>query len=127
MSWDFKIDPLTNDLTSGYVTGSDEVCQRIKTRLRRELGEWFLATQEGLPWYGNDGDGILGSKGKHRNEVLLLIRRCITATEGVDKILELNTTYTSGDRSIDIYAQVLLINGDVGTISILSFQGNGNE
>ncbi|WP_302552311.1 hypothetical protein [uncultured Bilophila sp.] len=40
MAWDleFKI----GDLTGGIATGDDEVIQRIRTRLLRERGEWFL-------------------------------------------------------------------------------------
>lgn len=41
MSWDFKLDPRTRDLKPGIVTGADEIVQRLITRLKRELGEWF--------------------------------------------------------------------------------------
>lgn len=120
MAYDFKIDPQTNDLASGYVTGTDEVLQRVRTRLRREYGEWFLNTEEGIPWVGENGNGILGSKYKRRDEVLLLIRRCITNTEGVKRIIKLNTTYQSGDRSVDIYA-LLVLDGDVTAELQISF------
>ncbi len=120
MAYDFKIDPKTNDLVSDYVTGNDEVLQRVRTRLRREYGEWFLNTEEGIPWFGENGNGILGSKYKRREEVLLLIRRCITNTVGVKSIVKLNTTYQSGDRSIDIYA-LLVLDNDVSAELQISF------
>lgn len=106
--YDFGIDPETNDLSGGYVSGSDEVLQRIRTRLRREYGEWFLNTTEGLPWIGTNGNGILGSKHYNIQNVLLLIRRCIQDTEGVKRVLVLNSTYKPGDRSCSIYCEVLL-------------------
>ena len=49
MAWDLEFK--NGDLTGGIVTGDDEVIQRIRTRLFRELGEWFLNTSSGLPWY----------------------------------------------------------------------------
>lgn len=108
MAYDFRIDPVTNDISAEYVSGSDEVLQRIRTRLRREYGEWFLNTTEGIPWIGTNGSGILGSKYYSRDTFLLLIRRCIQDTAGVKRVLKLNTTYSPGDRSCDIYCEVLL-------------------
>ena len=34
-----------------------EVTQRVVTRLLRQLGEWFLNTTVGLPWYAYAGQG----------------------------------------------------------------------
>lgn len=53
MTWDFQLNPATRDLEPGYVSGPDEIVQRLITRLKRELGEWFLNTKAGLPWYGD--------------------------------------------------------------------------
>jgi hypothetical protein len=49
---DAALDPLTGDLppTSRFVTGIELVRQRIRLRLQRGLGEWFLDPSQGLPF-----------------------------------------------------------------------------
>ena len=103
MAWDLRIDPMTGDLITGIVTGSEEVLQRLVTRLRRELGEWFLATNAGLPWY-QEGRGLLGSKNK--KVLILLLRSETRKTEGVERILRMNTLFL--ERSFSIYMLLLL-------------------
>jgi hypothetical protein len=103
MAWDLRLDPMTRDLMPGYVTGKDEIIQRLVTRLNRELGEWFLEVSAGLPWY-QSGRGLLGSRNKFMMD--MLIRRETRNTEGVERILKMNTVYLH--RSYTIYFQLLL-------------------
>lgn len=107
MAWDLRLNPLTWDLTSGIVTGQAEIVQRLVTRLRRELGEWFLNTDAGLPWY-QDGQGLLGSK----NETItnLLIRQEVRDTEGVERIIALNSLFFA--RQYQVYMQLILTPGN---------------
>lgn len=48
-----KIDPATNDVQFPLVklTGADAVAQKIQSRWRFFLGEWFLDLREGMPYY----------------------------------------------------------------------------
>ena len=108
MAWDLEFK--NGDLTGGIVTGDDEVIQRIRTRLFRELGEWFLNTSSGLPWY-QDGKGILGSPLRDKGAVDLFIRKQALGTEGVSRILKLNSLFAAGQREYSIYMQVLLDSG----------------
>lgn len=103
MSWDLRLDRTTRDLVAGYSTDEEEVLQRLLTRLNRELGEWFLETSAGLPWY-QAGEGLLGSRNKFVLD--MLIRREARETDGVDRILQMNTVYAH--RSYTIYMQLLL-------------------
>lgn len=105
------------DLSPNWVIGNDETLQRLKLRLLRELGEWFLDTSAGLPWY-QDGHGILGAKLSQQSNVLLLIRRCIMRTEGVKSIEKLTTNYVLGTRALSIYVQVLLDNGTTEELTV---------
>ena len=98
MTWDLRLNPATRDLELGVVSGPDEVLQRLITRLKRELGEWFLNTKAGLPWYQN-GRGILGSKASSKRAVDLLIRRETLGTQGVERIIKLNTLFAAGSPS----------------------------
>ena len=97
MAWDLEFK--NGDLTGGIVTGDDEVIQRIRTRLFRELGEWFLNTASGLPWY-QDGKGILGSPLRDKGAVDLFIRKQALGTEGVSRILKLNSLFAANTPSI---------------------------
>ena len=107
MAWDLRLDPQTRDLKPGLVTGVQEILQRLQTRLKRELGEWFLNTSAGLPWY-QSGNGILGSKTAAKRTVDLLIRREVLGTEGVERIIRLYTEFPAGSRSYRIELEVFI-------------------
>lgn len=110
MTWDLALGTHTHDLTGGIVTGNDEVIQRLKIRLWRNLGEWFLALQAGMPWYhmGSQGTcGILGSKGVSAAE--LRIRREVLETDGILRIISMETLYSG--RKLSLQLQVLLADG----------------
>ena len=60
---DLTIDPITGDfaITNGEVTleeGSAAIRQRLEIKLRTFLGEWFLDTTFGIPYY----EQVLGKK-----------------------------------------------------------------
>ncbi len=119
MSWDFKLNPGTRDLVPGLVSGADEIVQRLETRLRRELGEWFLNTSAGLPWY-QEGRGMLGSKAFNKRSLDLLIRRETLGTEGVERIIRLTTRFPAGGRDYAIFMEVFV--PGAGAVS-LNLQG----
>lgn len=106
MSWDIALNN-RHTLRGGIVTGDDEILQRLWIRLNRELGEWFLNTEVGLPWY-QGGYGMLGAKPSRKNEIDLLIRQEIANTEGVLQILKYKTLYATGTRLYDAYCSILL-------------------
>lgn len=127
MAWDLWLDPKTRDIQPGIVTSTNEIIQRLLTRLQRELGEWFLNTSAGLPWYGDaggklpGGDGILGAKMYSKTAVDLLIRREVLRTKGVSRILKLHTFFPAGSRSYTISMEIITDNGEIAT---LNFQGD---
>ena len=123
MAWDLEFK--NGDLTGGIVTGDDEVIQRIRTRLFRERGEWFLNTA-GMPWR-QDEKGILGATLRDKSTVDLLIRKRILETEGVARAVKLNTLFSIGSRTYSVYMQVLLHSGSVveDTLTIGGEDENG--
>ena len=110
MSWDFKIDRATNDLVPGYVNGHDEVLQRAITRLRRELGEWFLDVEAGLKWY-NAGFGMLGTSVNNAGSIEAAIRNCLVNTEGIAMVGAIRFAMDRAKRSAYVLAAVRLASG----------------
>lgn len=109
MSWDLRLGP-NRDLTTGIVTGVDEIIQRLVTRLNRELGEWFLNTSVGLPWY-QDGNGLLGSRDKQN--LNLLIRRETLQTAGINRIVKFNSIFDTTTRQFTIHMYLVTEQGVV--------------
>ena len=96
------------------LTGSaDQVAQRLRTRLRLFLGEWFLDLDAGVPWF----DEILG---KHldlrRTEAIL--RHEILSTPEVLDIIDFSVEYDPKARALTVSFKV---NTAFGTAS---FQGS---
>ena len=61
MAYSFYVDDFYNDfrITNGemvLVQGCDNVAQQIRITLRTQLGEWYLKTTFGLPYYSTTGD-----------------------------------------------------------------------
>jgi hypothetical protein len=108
MYFDLMLNPKTRDLSGTYALGTEEILQRLSTRLHRELGEWFLATQAGIPWF-QSGQGILGNKDS--SILVLRIRKEILATTGITKILSLNALYDTPSRTYSVYARLLVDTG----------------
>lgn len=117
MAWDIALNPRRHTLAGGIVTGDAEIIQRLWIRLNRELGEWFLNTEAGLPWYQH-GYGMLGAKPQRKNDIDLLIRQEIATTEGVEQILKYTSLYALGTRTYSVYCSVLL---DTGAARELNF------
>lgn len=114
MAWDFAVDHRTGDMTGGYVTGQDEIVQRVQTRLYRHLGEWFCNTECGLPWYRgrsplmpdtmHEFAAIMGTKNFAYADVW--IRNEIEQTEGVIRLVDFNTFFDAATRTYSIRAQI---------------------
>ena len=105
---DFALSTLNSDIQIGpngnclIVSGIQEVAQRVKMRINWLLGEWFLDTTKGLPWF----QSMLG--GKDVNTATLLVRSQINDTIGVDSVGTVNVSFAQ--RKLSIYA-VCVIGG----------------
>lgn len=115
MAWDFKIDQKKGDLVRGYATGQEEIVQRIYTRLWRHLGEWFVNTSCGLPWYAGPSSiipgklspdtAILGTRNFRYADIW--IRNEIAETKGVIRVVDFNTHFETSTRTYSIRAKVI--------------------
>lgn len=116
MAWDLALND-NYDLTGGLVTGTDEIIQRVKLRLYRIMGEWFLNLGSGLPWY-ESGAGILGAPKNKIDLANLMIRQCILETVGVDRIMDFQSEFLLGTRTLTIQTSLLLDTGIVEDVSL---------
>jgi hypothetical protein len=113
--YDFGLDNLNHDLQIKggklvSVISADEVAQRCKIHLQRYLGEWFLNTTLGLPYY----ETLLGSK--DTNLIELYLRREVSKVEGVQRIVKLNIVRAI--RTISIYIEIATKFNEAVTITI---------
>jgi DNA-binding phage protein len=98
----------TNDLVLAF--DPEQVAQSLKIRLLSYLGEWFLNTNDGTPYF----QSILGQIYRPQN-ASAIIRKRILDTEGVDKLLKFDFNLTN--RKLSISASVK-IGDSVSSITI---------
>lgn len=93
--------PIEGDLqlTDGQltlVTGDDAIDQHLRNRLRFFLGEWFLDTRQGLPYFQS-----VFVKNPNRPAVRSAFRRTIRETPGIVAVTKLQINIAA-DRSASI-------------------------
>lgn len=79
------------------VTGVEAIAQDCETRLRTFLGEWFLDTRIGVPYYQD----ILGQKPRIP-VVRNIFRKAVLTTPGVINVTDLNVTYDGATRELSV-------------------------
>lgn len=91
---DLELDD-NNDLI--FVEGLEAIAQDVSVRLRTYLGEWFLDTRQGLPYFQR----ILGEK--PRIGVLkALFGEAILLTPGISSFTNLDVVYNSTSRGLSV-------------------------
>lgn len=99
---DIALDTITQDLAVsnfdlGLVVDVDRVVQQIKIRLQFFLGEWFLNTTRGIPYF----EQVL-IKGADRAIVEGLFREQIESTPNVSAVDELTLAFDGGTRLLTV-------------------------
>lgn len=105
---DIGINSSTNDILSidgkvGILDDADEVIQRVRTRLRRVLGEWFLQINAGLPYFNGD---MLG--GKNTQYVMMVVKAEILNTTGVQDVTSISIDYNNTTRKATVTATIVI-------------------
>lgn len=90
----------------------DEILQRIKTRVNRLYGEWFLDRTIGVPWY----DGMLGSK--NMQAVTFIIKQEILDTVGVQAVIDGKSILDKNNRHMVSYFKIQLDSGNIYDINV---------
>ena len=103
---DLPISDKTNDLAYKdgkivWAKGDDEILQRVKIRLRRMFGVWFLYYTAGIPYFNGQ---MLGSNDYEYAK--LILRSEIVNTEGVTDCEEINLIIDHSTRMVSVYAKI---------------------
>lgn len=113
---DLKLDQNNDlDVSTGspvMVEDADATAQQIRIRLRMFLGEWFLDTRQGMPYFQK----IVGKK---RRKALIdsIFRKAIATTPGVKSVDSLMQTFDGATRKLIISFSAAFASGQ-----ILSFE-----
>lgn len=94
----------------------EEILQRIKVRLRFFKGEWYLNTENGIPYFQD----ILGSKSFDNNILESIFRKAILDVEGVKGLIESSVDYDPNERKINYFFKALSINNTVITDNLIT-------
>lgn len=118
---DIKIDQSTgkfviqnNDLV--LTTGRDAVAQYLSQVLQTFLGEWFLDTTVGVPWFQK----VLGQKNPNIVDIESALKVIIIETPGVQELTSFSFTFDPASRTANVQGSVqsqmgeVLFNEDVG-------------
>lgn len=102
MTIDLMLDPDTHDIPtpSGsnnfdlpLITGIDQIAQNLNIRLRFFLGEWYLNTLVGIPYYQ-----YFFIKNPNQQQVETFLKDEIVNTPGVTEITQFTSNYESSTR-----------------------------
>lgn len=116
---DLMLDPATHDFPdpSGQnnfdiplISGIDQIAQNMNIRLRFFLGEWYLNTLVGIPYYQ-----YFFIKNPNQIQVETFLKDEINNTPGVTEITSFASTYEATTRQFGV---VFTANTESGTTTI---------
>lgn len=109
---DLKLDANGDlDLTDGnvtLVTGDDAIAQQITIRLRLILGEWFLDTRVGIPYFGD-----IFVKNPDLTRVRSIFRQTILGTPGIAAFEEFSLSVDNPTRTLSVEFRAKKTDGEV--------------
>lgn len=113
---DVLLDPITHDLdltrragSLSLTSGAESVLQRIKIRFMFFLGEWFLDSRQGFPWFEE-----VFVKGTSDSRLAFIFRRLLQTTPGVESIIDFRLYNASAaQRTATLRFKVRLTSGEI--------------
>ena len=102
-SWDivWRNGPLRKEETTQPLT--ETVSQRLKIRLLTFMGEWFLDTTYGVPYWQR----MLGIKQTSKAAIDLILQQQILEESGVKEIVSFNSTFQNRQYSLSFSVKVV--------------------
>jgi hypothetical protein len=108
------LDLLDGDLN--LIDSADYACQKIKSRLKFFLAEWFLDSREGFPWFRD----VFG-KGQNLEVIRSDIRRTILSVAGITAVRKLELSLDSIKRALSVDFECLYQQSAVPVTGSLTF------
>ncbi|PJZ49219.1 hypothetical protein [Leptospira saintgironsiae] len=81
--------------------GLDALRQILGNRLRMHLGEWYLAPEAGVDWFG-----LVDEKSFFRPGFLAAIKKAILGEPAVTKIISLDASFDRKTRTVTVEFEV---------------------
>lgn len=120
MTQTLYLDPGTGDLAVDALGQTrltaaiiEETAQRLTTKIRHFLGEWFLDTTLGFPYYR---DVLV--KNPDLAAIKALYQDLITDDEGVESLVALDLALDGQTRVLSVTFAAVLVSGDVLEITV---------
>lgn len=110
---DLELDELTGMIK--MVSDGDEVCQQVRTRLLFYLGEWFLDTSVGIPYFQE-----VFTKPAIISLVESRLKDEIISTPGVLSLDTFATNFNSTTRALTVSFSATTIYGSVSSSLFLN-------
>lgn len=112
-----------HDMTFGgglrnFATGAEAAQQRLRCRLLVILGEWFLDTNAGVPWWqpaDSDVEPIMGGK-KNLTYAETVLKKAILETDGIATIETFFINVNTTTRRMTVSCSVTTVDGGAFTI-----------
>lgn len=99
---------------SNFAIESEAVAQNVRTRLLLVLGEWFLDTEDGVPYLEK-----IFIKPEDLAQVEAILKARISETEGVQTLFDFQLLFERSTRSVTITATLQTIYGTTKNIRII--------
>lgn len=101
------------------ITGGAETAQRLQTKFRFFLGEWFLDERAGFPLY----EEIL-VKGPDLSVVRARVRQVLVEDEGVVSVEHIDLDFNTAARELSVSFEATGIDGEPITFADFILGGN---
>ena len=124
MAYDIAMDTSSSDLVVDHgdllvIDNAERVAQQILITLREWAGEWFLNTDDGIPYL----EYVL-VKTPNQAHIRQILSEAILAVDGVNKISSLELSYRRVERSL---AVEYVVETDYGLLTERSVLGYANS
>lgn len=119
MPTDIKLDRRTHDvdLSSGtielFTSNPRAVAQRVKVAILRRRREWFRDINSGVPYYTE-----FFQRKNNKNFIDQFMINYISKIEGVQEVVQYNSSLDASTRTLNITFTIKTIDGDIEEIRL---------
>ena len=114
---DLKLDTTSHDLVVidgdlSLISDDGSIRQNLKQRLMLFLGEWFLETSQGVPYYQ-----YILVKNVNLDLIESTLKDVILSTPGILELTDFQFNYTAELRQLQISIQAKSTQGDISLVT----------